>query len=202
MFKIGKMNPLIRAIATMGAVTVLVGGVTYALTSDPVTLASDTINASASLQISNGGAYSGSVGGFNFSGMVPGGVNSPNQTFYLNNNGTNPVYLTAYIPTVPTFTVAPSSGTVDPSQVFLNINCTSGSSGDFSLTTGNDFNSLSATSGVAMTSTDPLQPGDTATCTANVSMSSSAVTPTTASSVSSGGFAINFTGSDQTPTSS
>ncbi|HEV2412864.1 MAG TPA: hypothetical protein VGS28_03595 [Candidatus Saccharimonadales bacterium] len=192
MLKFSKISPMVRAIGTMGAVAALVGGVTFALTSSPVTLADDTINASASLQISNGGAYSSSVSGFNFSGMVPGGAASPNQTFYLNNNGTNPVSVTVDIPTLPTFTVLPS-GTVDDSQVFLNVSCTSGSSGNFSLTTGNDFNALS--SGVALTG-GPLQPGDTATCTANVSMGGSAVSPTTANSVSSGSFNLDFTGTD------
>ncbi|HSW80209.1 MAG TPA: hypothetical protein VLG47_05525 [Candidatus Saccharimonadales bacterium] len=195
MFKLHKINPMARALGTMGAVVALAGGITFALTSQPVVLADNSINASASLQISNGGAYSGSVTGFNFSGMVPGGAASPDQTFYLKNNGTNAVSLALNVPTLPTFTVTPS-GSVDNSQVFVNISCTSGSSGNFSLSSGNDLTSLNSAPVTLAQGTGPLQPGDAATCTANVSMGASAVSPTTASSVSSTNFDLDFTGTD------
>jgi len=189
MLSIRKINPMVRAIGTMGVVAGLVGAVTFAqLQSSPVVLADNTISTTASLQISNGGAYGDSVSGFTFAGVVPGGQHSDSHTFYIENNGNVPLTLNV-TSSLPTFNVS-----VDNTKVYPNISCTSGSSGDFSLT-GVSIATLNA-SGATM-SGGQLANGDAATCSIDVGMDSGAVTSGNTNSIStSPGFDLNFTGTN------
>ncbi len=182
------MNPVLRATGVIGTVAALVTGVTFAALSSSATLTANTIaSATADLQVSTDNISFGvSKPGFAFNGAVPGGAASPNKTFYLKNNGTSNLNLSLVLPALPTWTVLPS-GSVTDTLVSLNITCTSGLSGAFSLTDNINhlFNVGSVVTG------GPLQPTDTATCTANVSMGAGAFTGTGATSSN---FVLTFTG--------
>ncbi len=96
MYKLHRINPVARAIATMGAVAALVTGVTFAvLTSNSVVLAdSDFTTATASLKIWDPTlvtpAYVTTSPGFNFTDIIPGTPTSE-FTFWLKNDGTAPL---------------------------------------------------------------------------------------------------------------
>jgi hypothetical protein len=120
MLKLSNINPVARAVGTMGAIAAIVGGVTFAaFQSNTVALDPNTLtSASAALQIgSNAEAFSGQVAGIN-SDMVPGTPTAP-FTFYLKNNGEIPLNVSAHIPTVFT------SG-IDPTKVTLAFDCGGG----------------------------------------------------------------------------
>jgi hypothetical protein len=176
MLSIRNINPMVRAIATMGAIAALVGGVTFAqLTSNTVALTSNSIDsATATLQISNDNStYSNSATGFTFSGVVPGGAASPNQTFYLKNTGSTDLTLSSSITALPTW-----SGTVNNSLVRLNVTCTSLIAGGPTialLNPGNDTMTLYNT-GDTFTNSGVIKSGDVDQCTINVSMDSGAFT--------------------------
>lgn len=91
-----------RSVGIIGATVALISGVTFAaLTSNSVTLSDNTISsATASLLISNGGAFSTNETGFHVTGLVPGTGSTPNN-FYLENNGGVALALTAHVPTAP-----------------------------------------------------------------------------------------------------
>lgn len=80
---------LARTVAVVGAVMVLVGGVTFAaLQSERSVLKGNTIStATAGLQLSSDGEhFSNLANGFNFSGIMP-GHRSPTWNVYLKNTG-------------------------------------------------------------------------------------------------------------------
>jgi len=119
---------MVRAIATMGAIAALVGGVTFAaLTSNTVALSPNTLSsATASLAIGPGTscpelAGNGPVQGFNNVKLVPGTTSAP-LPFCLENNGDIPLNLTVAIPQA-----AFNGDTgVPPSAVTLDITCDNG----------------------------------------------------------------------------
>lgn len=174
MISIRKISPMVRAIGTMGAVAAIAGGITFAqLTSNTAALDANSIDSgTASLQISTDNAtWADTATGFTFTGVVPGGAVSPNQTFYIKNNGTTDLTLNAQINQQPTWT----GGTVTNSLVFLSVTCVSQTTGP-TVTLGypgNDMVTLANGIGTDFTG-GVINAGDQDTCTANVSMGSGA----------------------------
>lgn len=141
MISLRKINPMARAIGTMGAVAALVGGITFAatgLTSNTVALSPNTLTtATASLAIASGtscnnspdtGAGDGpSTPGLNDSSLVPGGSTSVN--FCLDNTGGVPLTVSASIP-------QDLSGSTAAGDTSLTVTCnTEGSIGPQALST-------------------------------------------------------------------
>ncbi len=191
---------IVRATGAIGATVALVGGVTYAqLTTNTVTLSNNTISTTSpnTLQISkNNTTFKTQVAGFDFTGLVPNMKStSSSETFYLKNTGGSDINLYMFIPTLPTFTVTPS-GTVDNTKVKMSLTCSSISGPITTPTTGNDLTSLNTPPGATLTGT--LNAGDTATCSLNVTMAAGAVSNTSATSVSSTGFDVQFGGTTAT----
>lgn len=97
-----KLSIFGRAFGVLGLLLASVGGATYALTSNSVTLSDTSIStANASLQIYDftAGAYETEAPGFTITDLVPGtGVD---EQFYLRNSGGVPLYITAHVPTLP-----------------------------------------------------------------------------------------------------
>ena len=115
MFHITKINPMVRAVGTMGAVVALVGGITFAsLTSNTVTLADNQLSVTNDiLRISNGGAFGTNVTGFNFSNLV---INkeSAQQPFYFQNTANAALSLGVDVSSTPVVT------SVNPALVHIN----------------------------------------------------------------------------------
>jgi hypothetical protein len=172
MLSIHKINPMVRAIGTMGAVVALVGGITYAATglqSQTVKLSpNNLVTASAGLYIGAATVDTstcGSVGGGDTTvtpgfttatPLVPGG--SPvNSYFCFDNTGDVPLLVTASIPSLPTGTAA--------NNITLNVTCTA--EGALSLTNS----TLSSWSGGTFTTALPA--GEQDTCTASATLSNS-----------------------------
>lgn len=112
-----RLLPIVRAIAVLSAVGVITTAVTFAaLQSSGNALTGNTIStATAALKISkDGSAYSDSVPGYNFTGLVPGGAAQPTNGYaaWLQNVGTATLSLSLSVPTAPTV-----SGTVDLQKV-------------------------------------------------------------------------------------
>lgn len=108
MFKLHKINPMARAIGTMGAVVALAGGITYAaMQSNTVALSpNNLVTATAALAIGNGttcpGGDTTSTTGFtNANKLVPGGP-AVTKAFCLDNTGDIPLTVSVSIPTLPT----------------------------------------------------------------------------------------------------
>lgn len=128
MVGIRNINPMVRAIGTMGAVAAVVGGITFAaLTSNTVALSPNTLSsATANLQIggTNTGtcsdASNGPVKGMNF--VLTPGVPSNNFLFCLKNTSTVPLAITVGIPQ-GAFT---GDTGISPSAVTLKLRCTNG----------------------------------------------------------------------------
>lgn len=118
-----KINPMVRAIGTMGAVAALVGGITFAqgLSSNTVALSPNNITTgTAAIQISPSdgttcGTFGSSTTGLQDTSLAPG--SSTSVDFCLNNNGSIPLTLTASIPQSLTTSVAAQNTT-------LTVNCT------------------------------------------------------------------------------
>ena len=122
MIGVRNINPMVRAIATMGAIAALVGGITYAqiTTTAPVSLTNNTLTAAtASLAIGpNTTCATGattSVPGMNFNNLQPGVASSP-FPFCLDNTGNVALNLTANVPT--TFGAG-----INPNDVSLHFTC-------------------------------------------------------------------------------
>ncbi|HUB94124.1 MAG TPA: hypothetical protein VMB52_06500 [Verrucomicrobiae bacterium] len=161
MVNLRNINPMVRAVGTMGAVAAVVGGVTFAsLTSNTVALSPNTMTtATASLAIGAAdtcptGDTSTTTGFTSATPLVPGG--SPvTVDFCLDNKSNVPLLVTASIPTLPTGTAA--------SDTTLSISCTT--EGDLTANT-QTLNSFAATPfAVAL----PANAQDT--CTASASLS-------------------------------
>jgi hypothetical protein len=121
MLSIRKINPMARAIGTMGAVAALVGAVTFAaLPSNTVALKNNDLRAAtANLQIGltqNCSDEANQQTGMTFNNLVP-GVESPQFTFCIDNTGNTPLNLTASIPTDL------SASTLNPNNVTLHFLC-------------------------------------------------------------------------------
>ncbi len=103
MFKLRNINPMVRAIGTMGAVVALAGGITIAnLNTNNVTLAANEMDVTSDvLRISNGGAFGTNVSGFSNANLVV-GDESAQQPFYFQNLANANLALTATIPGSPT----------------------------------------------------------------------------------------------------
>jgi len=121
MLSLHKINPMVRAVGTMGAVVAVVGGVTFAnLQSNTVALSPNTLSsATASLAIgadtSCPEGNTTSTTGLNAK-LVPGQPSDP-FAFCLDNTGDVPLHITAQIPTDFTGSAIP------PTAVTLTINC-------------------------------------------------------------------------------
>lgn len=186
MFKLHKINPMVRAVGTMGAVAALVAGITFAQqTSNTVTLNNNTLDsATATLAISSVAGDtsctttpSSSATGMDFSSLVP-GVSSAPFDFCLDNTGTAPLALTVSTPT--TFSSTPPA--IPPSDITLAFSCNNGGG---TLTTTLD----TLSSATAFTSSS-IAAGTNSACT---------VTATLTSSYSSSGgdvtpFVLDFSG--------
>jgi hypothetical protein len=162
--KIRNINPMVRAVATMGAIAALVGGVTYAdLTSNTVKLTpNNLVSATAAIAIGAGtscpgGDTSQTTGFTTASPLVPGG--SPVTTsFCLHNTGNVNLLVSASIPTDPTGTAA--------SDTTLSITCNSNQGSLVS-------NSQTLASFATTAFTNPLPAGAIDNCTASASLKSS-----------------------------
>ncbi len=135
MLKLSKINPMARAIGTMGAIAALVGGITFAaLSSNTVALTNNQLSsATTTLAIADGSvATTGCAGagntapGMNFTGanaLTP-GQTSPAFPFCIKNTGTIPLNLTVSI----NQNAFNGDTGIQPGDVTLNITCDSGSS--------------------------------------------------------------------------
>jgi hypothetical protein len=120
-----KINPLVRAVGTVGAVAALVGGITFAAqTSNTVKLTANTLTAAtATLALAGGtcpstGSVTGTTAtGMTFNNLAPGVESSPAFTFCLSNTGSVALDVTMTSPTDL------SASTITPSDVTLNITC-------------------------------------------------------------------------------
>lgn len=121
MVNIRKINPVARAVGTVGVVAGLVGAVTFAnLTSNTVALTDNELaSATAQLQIgSDAEPFTiTSVAGIN-TDLVPGVPKS--FTYYLKNTGDVSMSVKATVPTDV------SASTLDPSKVTLSFDCGGG----------------------------------------------------------------------------
>jgi len=165
-------QPLIRALAVMGAVMAIVSGVTYAaLQSQQAVLSGNTItSATADLKVSlNGTNFTSSQTGFDFSSVIPGGpaVPAAGYTFYLKNSGTTNTQVKMGVSTAPT-----NLSNIDLSKVFITIiRYPGGTPQTISLAT---LSSSYADGGTALT--DVLSSGATNTYHIQASMAADAFT--------------------------
>lgn len=118
------INPLARAIGVFSAVAVLASGATFAALQSQATLTDNTIqSATADLHVNNlenGGEYSETDTGFEFTGLVPGNDYGEAQEFSLKNNGDVDLGLTIHKAmgvAVKTGDTDPEPGTLDPTKV-------------------------------------------------------------------------------------
>jgi len=161
MLSIRKINPMVRAIGTMGAITALVGAVTFAqFQSNTVALTDNSVSTNtAALKIQDGTTCSNpgtSDTGMTVTNLNPGSSSDP-FAFCLDNTGTTSLALSTGIPT------SFNGSTVPPSAVTLNIDC--GVGGTFSGT----LSSLNVTQAL----TDSNLPTGITDCTASVTLSPS-----------------------------
>lgn len=184
MFKLHKINPMARAIGTMGAVAALVGGVTFAtLQSNTVALSPNQLTtASASLAIEPAGcdpaSATTSTPGMN--GNLTPGSGSVTKDFCLVNNGNVPLDMFAIVPDN-------LSGSNAAAYTNMGIHCSKiGDIAPVALTSWGSYQQFDS---------NPLNAGATASCT---------VTATLSSSYSGSGnesipaFSINFVGNQHT----
>ena len=159
MLSLSKINPLARAIGTMGAIAGLVGAVTFAnLQSNTVALSPNTLtSATANLQIGNNAeAFNNtSVSGITAT-LTPGTPSS--FTFYLKNNGQSNMNITAHVPT--DFSTSP----IPASDITLSFDCGSGPV---------TFTLDAWAAGSAAIPGNPLGAGSTWTCSETATLASS-----------------------------
>jgi hypothetical protein len=114
MISIRNINPMVRAVATMGAIAALVGGVTFAnLSSNTAALSTNTLSSStAALVIGAGTNCPGDTPQTSISGLTatltPGVPTTP-FAFCLDNTGNIPLSITAQIPTNLTSSPIPAT---------------------------------------------------------------------------------------------
>ncbi len=169
---------LARAVGVIGAVVIVVSGVTFAaLQSQQIKLTGNTIEtATANLQISaDGTTYAPSLAGFDFANLVPGGQPVPQNgyTVFLKNTGATPLALKLAISSTPS-----NPNGVDTAKV--NVILTSLAGGgpqSFSL---QSLVAGSATSGVSINTPSILMPGQAVQYVLQASMAIDAVTGSSA----------------------
>ena len=190
MLHLRNINPMVRAVGTMGAVSALVGGITFAqLTSNTVALSSNTLStASAHLKIGLtndnvsgpttlattnrttvntepgcSDAKNGSVPGFHLTGsngLVPGQASDP-LNFCLKNTGGLPLDLSVTVPS-DAFGDTTSMG-ITPADVTLDVTC---DNSDTATGTLQDYESTVSLGDTA------LAAGDATDCSATVTLAS------------------------------
>lgn len=180
MLSIRKINPMARAIGTMGVVAAVVGGITFAqIPSNTVTLTDNTITSeSAALTIGLGGEGCSGNGstqtGMAVTGLAPGATSTPPFLFCLTNTGSGNLAVSMDTPTV-------FGGSIPPGDITLNLTCGG-------TTTNETLSSLISTPVVADSS---LASGATDLCNATVTLNGGytgnggSITP----------FELDFTGS-------
>jgi hypothetical protein len=192
MFKEKTMKRIIRSLAVIISILVLVSGVTYAaLQSTLVTLKGNTIQtALASLQLSTDGVtYSGTIAGFSFVGLVPGGSAVPASGYpvYIRNVGTAPLSARVSLAKPPT-----NADNADLSKVHLVLTSSTGTVQSITLA---DLISSATTGGTPVAFMARVSPGQTQTCTIQVSLDADAVGGPGATigdiDISFGGVAVN-----------
>lgn len=195
MIGVQTINPLARAILVVAAVAALVTAATFAAITSSATLSENTIStATADLKISkvaNCGTaddtdYTSSVAGFDFAGIVPGGVSSQTETFCLRNMGTANLSTMLGTPALPTYQDSVANPvSVNNTKVHVAVTCTTTTSDPFGV--GDTLHNI----WFSNVSQGTLDVGDTAVCQASVSMDADAFT---ADSVTSTDFDLVFTG--------
>jgi hypothetical protein len=158
------INPMIRAIGTMGAVAALVGGVTFAAQSSNTVMLTDNTLASstAALAISSGAACgttaptATTAAGMNFNSLVP-GTASAAFSFCLWNSGTSDLGVSVTSPTDFSTSAIPAD------DVALNFTC--GTTTDSVL--------LSALGTASVVDAGPLAAGTGQSCTVTATLNSS-----------------------------
>jgi hypothetical protein len=188
MVQLRKINPMVRAVGTMGAVAAVAGGITFAaLTSNSVALSANTLSsATAHLLIGNTkGDNCANAGTTAVQGMdvkLKPGVKSDDFNFCLKNDGDVPLDLTASVVQADLVDSAIPAG-----DVTLDIACgdAQGASDTLNKYTGDDMIGTVAA-------------GDSVDCTANATLASDY----NGSGTSVKPFTINFVGtqSDETGT--
>lgn len=190
MLSLRNINPMVRAVGTMGAIAAIVGGVTFAANLDQTTVKltnNSLTSATASLAIAGDdtcapASLTTSVQGMNFNNLLP-GIPSAQFPFCLDNTGNTPLSVTVSTPT------SFSGSTIASKDVTLDFTCGVGGA-----TTGAvDVSATLKTLGnpVAFGS-NPLNNGTnniyscnvTATLDSSVTQSNASVTP----------FELDFTG--------
>ncbi len=194
MLKLYKVNPLVRAIGTMGAVAALVGGVTFATASSnpttTVTLTDNTASSlTANLAIADGSnctdVTTQTDAGFTFNKLVPG---TPSSAFdFCFNNTASSTDKNAGFMDVTMQSAAAITGTtnLNPSDVTLNVTC--GTNPMVSTTLDKLFNPATP---LDLTGTTHLAPGTPLNCAATAELSSGYTGP--GGSINS--FTLDFVG--------
>ena len=180
---------LTRAMGVAAAAVVVVSGVTFAaLQSQQVKLTGNVIQtATANLLVSPDGTnYSAAQSGFSFSNLVPGGQAMPanGYPFFLKNGGGTPLALKFALSSTPS-----NPDAVDLNKV--NVIVTPNGGGSPQSFTLAALISANASGGVSILTPSALMPGASAQYTLQVSMTSDAVT---SSSASLGNIDFAFTG--------
>jgi hypothetical protein len=185
MFSIRKINPMARAVGTMGAVAALVGGVTFAaLQSNTVALTPNTLTTgSAKLAIADTNCTTDTTttntAGFNNVKLVPGTPVSVN--FCLVNTGDVPLTMFSIIP-------QDLSGSAAAASTDLKVTCGTIGTAEGNLNTWSSYKQFDGSS---------LGAGDAVACTASATLSNSYN--------GSGGesipaFSVNFVGNEVSAT--
>jgi hypothetical protein len=178
-----------RATGVLTAVVVVVSGVTFAaLQSQQVKLTGNVIQtATANLLVSPDGVnYSAAQSGFSFSSLVPGGQPMPlgGYTFFLKNGGGTPLALKFSISSTPS-----NPDAIDLNKINVIITpMNGGSPQSFTLAA---LIAANTTGGATILTPNALMPGLSAQYTLQVSMTSDAIT---GSSASMGNIDFAFTG--------
>ncbi|HTB48600.1 MAG TPA: hypothetical protein VK712_00795 [Verrucomicrobiae bacterium] len=185
----GNFKALARAVSVVGAVIILVSGVTFAaLQSQQIKLTGNTIEtATASLLISSDGInYAASQGGFDFSNLIPGGPAAPQAgySFFLKNGGGAPLALKLAVSSSPS-----NPDAVDLSKV--NVILTPASGGTAQSFTLASLIASNTTGGSPITAPSELFVGNTTHLTLQVSMAADAII---GSNASLGNIDFAFTG--------
>jgi len=175
MLSIRKINPMVRAVGTMGAVAAIVGGVTFAAQTNTAALTTNSLTSGTPLlQVgTQSSAFADTAPGMTAT-LTPGITQS--FTFYLQNNDTLPLSVTASVPTDFTNSEIPASA------VTMSLDCGAGAV----------IYPLSSWAGGSAVIPGTVPAGSFSTCTESVTLDSTysqsgqTLTP----------YTINFVGSD------
>lgn len=182
MLKFSNINPVARAVGTMGAIAALVGGVTFAaLQSNVVALTPNTLTTgTATLAIAATGCDANSTGtttpGFNNETLTPG--DPVTTTFCLVNTGDVPLDMFGIIPQNLGASSAAAATT-------LKVECEDIGTAEASLTAWNSYQAFDT----------PLAVDNAVACTATATLSESY----TGGGEGIPAFSVNFIGNEVTP---